>query len=569
MSEQPLPEPEQIKRESRYLRGTLRESVADRATGALHDDDTHLSKFHGLYQQDDRDLRNERRLQKLEPHYQFMLRLRLPGGVLSPEQWLGLDEIADRYADGSLRLTTRQTFQFHRVFKENLPALIQALDKLGLDSRGACGDVNRNVISSVNPHLSHSHRQVYDDAVRISEQLKWRSAAYEETWLDQAPKQSEENEEPFYSHLYLPRKFKVALTLAPHNDCDVLANDVGLIGIEEHGKLVGYNIAVGGGLGMTYGESGTYPRLASPVGFVPVERVVEACETIAAIQRDHGCRTDRAHARFKYTIDDYGLEWFAERFAEYSDAPLEPLRPYELTDTGDHFGWLEDEQGFHHLTLFIRSGRVRDFESPQLRTALREIAQVHTGEFRVTCNQNLIIARVDKQTKDAIARIVDHYGLDDGTRQTPLVRDAISCVAFPTCGLAMAESERYLPELTEKLEALMTETGIAGEPIKLRISGCPNGCARPYMGEIGLTGKAPGRYNLYLGADTGGQRLNRLYRENIDEAEILANLKPLLERFANEREEKDGFGDFLYRSEILIPDEGPESFHQPLIARSG
>lgn len=568
MSNNDLPLAEQIKRESRYLRGTLHESLADRATGALRDEDTHLSKFHGLYQQDDRDLREERRQQKLEPHYQFMLRLRLPGGVLTPTQWLGLDEVADRFADGSLRLTTRQTFQFHRVFKENLAPLVQHIDSLGLDSRGACGDVNRNVVTNVNPHLSSSHAKVYEHAVQISERLKWRSRAYEETWLNEAPKARDgDEEEPFYTYRYLPRKFKVAIALPPHNDCDVLANDIGLIAIENDGEIAGYNIAVGGGLGMTYGETGTYPRLATPVGFVPVDQVVNACEAIVAIQRDHGCRTDRAHARFKYTLDDYGLDWFKERFAEVHGTPLEPLRDYTLRDSGDQFGWTEDDQSRHHLTLFIPSGRIRDFEQVKLRTALRSIAKVHSGEFRITCNQNLIIACVSEQEKSAIQKLVDHYGLDDGSKSSPLARNAISCVAFPTCGLAMAESERYLPELSQKIYELMAEAGIGDEVIQLRVSGCPNGCARPYLGEIGLTGKAPGKYNLYLGADTGGNRLNRLYRENIDEKRILADLKPLFERFAQERDIDEGFGDFLYRSNILGPNSGPEDFHQPLIAR--
>ncbi len=566
MSER-LPEAEQIKRDSRYLRGNLRESLANKATGALREEDTHLSKFHGLYQQDDRDLREERRHQKLEPHFQFMLRLRLPGGVLTPNQWLGLDEVAEHFADGSLRLTTRQTFQFHRVFKENLAPLIQHLDKLGLDSRGACGDVNRNVVISVNPHLSASHQTVYETAVQISERLNWRSAAYEEVWLNQPEKQTEEEEEPFYTYRYLPRKFKVAIALPPHNDCDVLANDIGLIAIEKEGKILGYNIAVGGGMGMTYGDRATYPRLATPVGFVPADQVVDACEAIVAIQRDHGCRTNRAHARFKYTLDDYGLDWFGEQFAEVHGQPLEALRDYTLTDSGDRFGWTEDDEGFHHLTLFIPSGRIRDFEHLKLRTALRTIAKIHSGEFRITCNQNLIIARVRGKERSAIQKLVDQYGLDDGSQSTPLARNAISCVAFPTCGLAMAESERYLAELTDKVHALMEDAGIGQEIIQLRVSGCPNGCARPYLGEIALTGKAPGKYNLYLGADTGGRRLNRLYLENIDESQILAELKPLLERFAQERNVGEGFGDFLYRCNILAPNSGPEDFHQPLIAR--
>lgn len=569
-SDTPVPEAEQIKCESRYLRGTLRESLADPVTGALRDDDTHLSKFHGIYQQDDRDLRDERRRQKLEPRYQFMLRLRLPGGVLSPEQWLGLDAIADEFADGSLRLTTRQTFQFHRIYKRYLVPLIRRLDELGLDSRGACGDVNRNVVTSVNPHLSHLHRQAYEAAVAISERLCWRSRSYEETWLGKEPVEDpgEEEEEPFYGYRYLPRKFKVALTVPPHNDCDVLANDIGLVAVEEDGKLAGWNIAVGGGMGMAYGNAATYPRLATFSGFVPPERIVDACEAIAAIQRDNGDRSDRAHARFKYTIDDHGLDWFREQFAQYHGQAMEPPREVDLRDSGDTPGWVEGADGRHHLTLFIYSGRVMDREGQELRTALREIARVHTGEFRVTCNQNLIIAGVEAEQRHVIQELVDEYGLDDGSRGSRLRHRAISCVAFPTCGLAMAESERYLPTLVEKIEALMTEADLGDEEILLRVSGCPNGCARPYLGEIGLTGKAPGKYSLFLGADRGGNRMNRLYRENIDEEAILETLRPLLQRYATEREPGEGFGLFLLRAGILEEASGPSAFHEPLIARS-
>lgn len=566
-----LPEAEHVKRQSHYLRGTLDESLADRATGAVSDDDTNLIKFHGIYQQDDRDLRDERRKQKLEPRFQFMIRLRLPGGVLTPGQWLGLDEVADKFADGSLRLTTRQTFQFHEVFKEDLRPLVQHLNVLDLDSRGACGDVNRNVVTNVNPHLSRAHRQVNDLAWAISERLRWRSGAYDETWLGASPpaELTEEGQEPFYTYRYLPRKFKVAIALPPYNDCDVLANDVGLIAIVENDEIVGFNVAVGGGMGMSYGDTATYPRLASPVGFIPADDIVDACEAIAAVQRDHGCRANRAHARFKYTLDDHGLEWFKEHFAEYHGKPLESLRDYQLTDSGDHFGWVEDQEGHHHLTLFIPSGRVRDFEHLKLRSALREIARVHNGEFRITCNQNIMIARVTAEEKKAIQNLIDRYGLDDGSRSTALARHAISCVAFPTCGLAMAEAERYMPELTGKLETLLEETGVGPELIQLRVSGCPNGCARPYLGEIALTGKAPGKYNLYLGADRSGQRMNRLYRENIDEPQILAALRPLFTRYALEKNDNEGFGDFLYRTELFDDEVGSKGFHDALIARDG
>ena len=573
MSEQhqtDLPAAERIKRESRYLRGTLLDSLADPVTGALRDEDTHLSKFHGLYQQDDRSLREERRHQKLEPRYQFMLRLRLPGGIVTPEQWLGLDELCGRYADGSLRLTSRQTFQFHRIFKRHLRDFMQGMAELELDSRGACGDVNRNVVTNINPSLSKAHKQLHQWATQISERLSWRSAAYEETWLDSTPepKSSDEEEEPFYSHLYLPRKFKIAMALPPRNDCDVLANDIGLIAIEEQGEIVGFNIAVGGGMGMSYGNTRTYPRIASPVGFVPADQVVDACEAIVAIQRDYGDRSDRTHARFKYTLDDRGLDWFQEQFESYHGTALEPLRDYRLETRGDDFGWLEDQQGQHHLTLLIPSGRIKDTDHDKLRTGIREIARRHKGNLQITCNQNLVIANVPADERATIEQLVADYQLEDGSRSSPLNRQAISCVAFPTCGLAMAESERYLPELVGKVEALMAETGLENEAIHLRVSGCPNGCARPYLGEIALTGKALGKYNLFLGADTGGQRLNRLYKENIDEQEILGSLKPLFEQFAQKRRKDEGFGDFLYRSGLLPEETTPVVFHQPLIAKT-
>lgn len=559
-----LPEAEIIKRESRYLRGTIAEGLADEATGALSDADTKLTKFHGSYQQDDRDLRDERRRQKLEPLHMFMLRLRLPGGVLTSDQWLGLDQLADECANHSLRLTTRQTFQFHGVFKHKLQPLIQKVNELGLDSRGACGDVNRNVVSNVNPHESSLHAEIHRTACAISERLRWRSRAYAEIWLgdEQVHEISEEEEEPFYGHAYLPRKFKIALAVPPENDCDVFANDIGLIAIVKDGAIQGFNIAVGGGMGMTYGEPGTYPRLATVAGFVPVDQVEDACQAIAAIQRDHGSRTDRNHARFKYTLDDHGLDWFHEQFREYHGQAMEPVRDYHFERNGDRFGWVEGENGNSHLTLLVNSGRISDFDGYPLRTGLREIARIHTGEFRVTCNQNLMIANVTPDNRERIQALVDEYGLDDGTRATPLNRNAMSCVAFPTCALAMAESERSLPSLVSRLEAMMAKAGLADTAINLRVTGCPNGCARPYLAEIGLTGKALGKYNLYLGADFSGQRMNRLYRENIDEETIFGILDPLFHRYAGEGQPGEAFGDFLVRTGIVDDDRGPAVFHQ-------
>ncbi|MBR9871980.1 assimilatory sulfite reductase (NADPH) hemoprotein subunit [Marinobacter sp.] len=561
-----LPEAEVIKRESDYLRGTILEGLADKATGALPEDDTKLTKFHGSYQQDDRDLRDERRRQKLEPLYQFMVRLRLPGGVLSSQQWLGLDKIADECANSTLRLTTRQTFQFHGIFKEKMQSFMRMVSHLGLDTRGACGDVNRNVISNVNPQLSHLHQEVHDLSLAISDRLRWRSGAYGEVWLgEERVAELGQEEEPFYGHKYLPRKFKIALAIPPENDCDVFANDIGLIAIIHEGRILGFNVVVGGGMGLTYGDPATYPRLATMAGYVPKEKIVDACEAICAIQRDYGCRTNRAHARFKYTVDDHGMDWFQERFTEYHGTSFERPRSFSLTSNGDRFGWVEGEGDLHHLTLLIPTGRVADTEEGgQIRTGLRKIAEVHDGNFRITCNQNLVIAGVSSEQRPKINAIVEEYGLDAGNRSTPLRQHSMACVAFPTCGLAMAESERFLPGFVGQIEQLMSEEGLEPDAINVRITGCPNGCARPYLGEIGLTGKALGKYNLYLGADFSGQRMNRLYRENIDVDTILAELRPLLRDYREKRLENEYFGDFLVRTGVVEAERTPAMLHQAI-----
>jgi sulfite reductase (NADPH) hemoprotein beta-component len=563
-----LPEAELLKLNSHYLRGRIEEGLADMATGAISDDDNKLLKFHGSYMQDHRDLRDERRHQKLEPLYSFMVRLRLPGGVLTPQQWLGLDEIAGDCANGALRLTTRQTFQFHEILKKDLKTLMQQVNKLLLDSKGACGDVNRNVVTGINPHQSNIHAEVYQIAKDISDRLCWQSGAYGEIWLGEEPiYQSGEPEEPFYGDVYLPRKFKIAIAVPPDNDCDVLANDIGLIAVVDNGKLQGFNIAVGGGFGMSYGEQATYPRLATVAGYVPADQAVDACQAIAAIQRDFGDRSNRAHARFKYTIDDNGLDWFIEQFAEYHGQPLQTAREFELEHNGDRFGWTVGDNGQAHLTLYIPGGRVADTEQSALRTALREIAAVHQGEFRVTCNQNLMIANISAEQRAEIEALVEKYQLDDGSKGPALRLNAMACVALPTCGLAMAEAERYLPEFLNKLEKIVVDAGLPDQLINIRMTGCPNGCARPYLGEIGLTGKALGKYNLYLGADFSGQRLNRLYLENVDENTILETLKPMIQQFASERHEGEYFGDFLVRQGIVGEERTPAMMHEPLISQ--
>jgi len=560
---------EAIKQASGRLRGTLLKSLANEVTGALNDDDQTLIKYHGSYQQDDRDIREERRQQKLEPAHAFMIRTRTPGGVVTPAQWLKLDAIATTYAERGLRITTRQTFQFHGVIKRELKATMQAINAALIDTFAACGDVNRNVAVAANPLQSRLHATVYAQAAALSAHLLPNTRAYYEIWLDEERiAGSGEEAEPIYGTTYLPRKFKIGFAIPPYNDIDVFAQDLGFIAIAERDTLVGYNVSIGGGMGATHGDAETYPRLGDVIGFVTPDRVAAVAEAVVTAQRDHGNRAVRKRARLKYTIDDHGLEWFKAEVERRAGFALAPARPFGFVHNGDRFGWVEGDDGRAHLTLRIAAGRIWDRDGLRHLSGLREIARTLTergepaefehAEFRMTPNQNLVIAGVPADQRARIDALVAEYGLDGYRNASPLRLNAIACVALPTCGLAMAEAERYLPALLTKVEAVLDTHGLRDAPINLRISGCANGCSRPYLGEIALVGKAPGRYNLMLGADHRGQRLNTLYRENIDETDIIKALDPLLARYAGERETGEGFGDFLVRSDVVrIPKHIP------------
>jgi len=543
-----------IKKASRGLRGTLVESLADPLTGAIRDADTQLIKFHGSYMQDDRDLRAEREHQKLEPAYSFMIRTRLPGGICSPAQWLGLSKLARTYGTGSLRLTTRQAFQLHGVIKKDLKQTMQAMNAVLVDSIAACGDVNRNVMASTNPVESHVHQEVYDWSVKLSEHLKPRTRAYHEIWLNGEKLVGPAEEEPILGQLYLPRKFKTAVVVPPYNDVDVYSQDLGFIAILDGGKLIGFNLTVGGGLGATHGEPQTYPRLADLIGFLTPDQVLKVAETVVMIQRDFGDRSERKHARFKYTIADRGVDWFKAELFKRLGYTLEPARAFQFTTQGDRFGWLRGHDGRWHLTLRIESGRVVDRPGAPFLTGLEKIAAIHQGDFRLTANQNLIIANVPASECMNIDKLVADYGLGKTLFTSPVRRDALACVALPTCGLAMAEAERYLPGFVDRVDELLAKHGLRDIPLTVRITGCPNGCARPYLAEIALIGRAPGRYTLRLGADAVGSRLNVLYRDNIDEASIVSALDELLARYAAQRHTDERFGDFLWRANVLKPE---------------
>ncbi len=540
---------ETMKVESDQLRGTIAEGLAAPLTAAVPGDDIKLMKFHGLYQQDDRDIRDERRRQKLEPAYRFMARVRLPGGVLTPSQWLKLDALARDHAGNTLRLTTRQTFQLHHLHKKNLRAVMQGLRDVLLDTKAACGDDARGVMASINPALSALHAEVYTLARAASDHATPKTGAYPEIWYgEERQARGEGPEEPMYGRTYMPRKFKIGFVIPPVNDIDVHAQDLGFIAIVEDGRLVGFNVAVGGGMGRTDQAPKTYPRLASVIGFVAKDRVIETCDAVMGVQRDYGDRADRSRARFKYTVDDKGLDWIKAAIEDRLGFALEAARPYAFTTNGDTLGWQRGEDGREHYTLRVENGRVRNFEAVALFDGLRAVAEAHRGTFRVTPNQNLVIAEVEAADRPAIAALLNAHGLDALNGGSGLRRNSMACVALPTCGLAMAESERYLPVLTDKIDAILAAHGLSDEPITIRMTGCPNGCARPYIAEIALTGRAPGKYNLYLGGGFAGQRLNKMVLENVAEPAILALLGKVIADFAGNRRPGEHFGDFAIRA---------------------
>lgn len=548
---QKLHDNERIKIESNFLRGKLVEGLNDNTTGSFPSDEVQLVKFHGLYQQDDRDRRAERKQQKLEPLYSFLLRARLPGGVVTPQQWLEIDRVAEELTDaGSIRITTRQTFQYHGIFKRNLKSVFQELKfKANIDAIFTAGDVNRNTICTSNPEQSELHTQVYELSKQISEHFLPKSNAYAEIWLD-GEKMLETEQEPIYGETFLPRKFKIAVALPPYNDVDIHANDLNFIAIIENEQITGYNVVVGAGLGMTHGDKTTFPRLGDDFGFIAADKVIEIAEAVVTTQRDLGGRVSRSHARTKYTLETHGVEKFKSEVEKRSGITFAAPGAYEFTERGDRIGWVKGIDDKWHLTVFIENGRILDFIGKPLKSGLVKIAKVHQGTFRMTANQNLIIASVPEAQKETIEALARECGLiDDST--TDQRKYSMACVALPTCPLAMAEAERYLPGLTDDVEALLTKHGIAKDKIILRVTGCPNGCGRSMLAEIGLIGKAPGRYNLYLGGNTNGTRLPKMYKENIDEATIVATLDDLIGRWARERNQDECFGDFSIRTGIV------------------
>ncbi|MEQ5127359.1 assimilatory sulfite reductase (NADPH) hemoprotein subunit [Providencia alcalifaciens] len=547
-----LADSERMKQQSNYLRGTIKDDLKNGLTGGFDGDNFLLIRFHGMYQQDDRDIRAERAEQKLEPRHAMMLRCRLPGGIITPKQWLDIDKFASEHTlYGSIRITNRQTFQFHGILKGDVKPAHQMLSHVGLDALATANDVNRNVLCTSNPVQSELHQQAYEWAKKISEHLLPRTSAYAEIWLDKE-KIVTTDEEPILGQTYLPRKFKTTVVIPPLNDVDLHANDMNFVAIAEKGQLIGFNVLVGGGLAMTHGDTNTFPRLASEFGFIPLDKTLAIAEAIVTTQRDWGNRTDRKNAKTKYTLERVGIEVFKAEVEKRAGVQFEAIRPYQFTERGDQIGWLKGIDNRWHLTLFVENGRLIDLADKPLKTGVAEIAKIHKGDFRLTANQNLIVAGIAEEDKETIEKIAIEHGLmsSEVTRQR---ENSMACVSFPTCPLAMAEAERFLPEFVTQVENIMAAHHVADEHIVLRVTGCPNGCGRAMLAEVGLVGKALDRYNLHLGGNRIGTRIPRMYKENISSIEILAIMDELIGRWAVERQPNEGFGDYLIRANVVKP----------------
>ena len=549
----PISKNELLKQSIPTLAGNIAATLADPAADRFSEDDTQFTKFHGIYQQDDRDLR------KTAKKFIMMIRSRIPGGVMTANQWIVFDDLATHYGNNTLRVTTRQCIQFHGVVKSGLGPLIKKINESLLSTLAACGDVNRNVTASPTPATTKAREDVYADALRTALALAPVTPAYHAIWIDNVQLNLEDAanknfNDPLYGQTYLPRKFKISFVVPPVNDMDLFTNDLGFIAIVENDKLVGYNVAVGGGMGRSHGNVQTFPRLADVIGFVTPENVIAVARAVLTTFRDFGDRVNRKHARFKYVVEERGVEFIRNEISRRAGLSVAPARAYEFTTTGDLYGWHRAVDGSQFLTLFVETGRIKDVVGHTLKTALRQVAEKFPHlEFRLSANQNVILANVPDADRPRINALLATHGVKVENQTSVLHAASMACPALPTCGLALAESERMLPGLIDRIEKLGGELGLGGEEIIIRSTGCPNGCARPYMAEIAFVGKAPGRYQLCLGGNAAGTRLNRVFKDTVKDPEIESELRPLFTRWRDERLPGERFGDFCSR--IVLPEQ--------------
>jgi sulfite reductase (ferredoxin) len=545
---QPRPESkvELAKRRGHHLRGTIADTLASDATH-FGSDDVSLLKFHGTYQQDDRDERKAREATGADKAWSFMVRVAIPAGAVTAEQYLALDALADRRANGTLRVTTRQGFQFHGVLKGDLKATIAGINQELLTTISACGDVQRNVMGCSAPLGNADHAAVRAVAEALARELRPASRAYHEIWLDGEKQVTTEVEEPFYGTQYLPRKFKTAVGLSNDNCVDIWAQDVGLLAIVDQGRIRGFNLLVGGGLGMTHHKADTTARLAEPLGFVPTEHGVEAVRIVAAIFRDAGNRSDRRHARLKYLLAEWGLDRFREEFQRRATFELTPPVALPSLPYHDHLGRHRQADGRWFYGVFVQSGRIADTGESRLKTALREIVERFRPGVHLTAQQNLLLTDLDAASVDEVERHLRQHGVTPAGELSAVRRFSMACPALPTCGLAVAESERAIPGILAELESELTSLGLRDAPLTVRMTGCPNGCARPYTADLAFVGRSLGLYNVYVGGGLAGDRVVDLFRADVRIEDLLAVVRPLLVRWATEREGTEGLGDFYQR----------------------
>jgi len=532
------------------LQGTIAQTLADGAAEKFSEDDYEFLKFHGIYQQDDRDQR------KVAKHYIMMVRTKFPGGVLSAAQYVACDDLVSKYANNTMRITTRQDFQFHGIVKSNLRQTMKALNDALISTIAACGDVERNVMAPPTPATSPLVDEVLAEAGRLSQALAPKTPAYHSIWLEGQPLNLNEPAnanfvDPLYEKRYLPRKFKTAFVIPPLNDIDIFTNDLGFVVIVENGRLAGYNLLAGGGMGMSHGNAQTFPRLADVIGFIKPEQLEAAAKAVVTIHRDFGDRTNRKHARLKYVLEDRGVEWFRTELEQRAGIKLGPARPFEFTKQGDLLGWHQQTNGQYFLGLFVENGRIRDADVYRLKTGLRKVVERFEPEVRLTASQNLLLVNVPAEKKDELDRVLEEHGVSAGNPFSRTRLASMACPALPTCGLALAESERVMPDIVTRIEGLLAELGLQNEELIIRMTGCPNGCARPYMAEIAFVGKGPNKYQFYLGGNEAGTRLNRVYKETVKADDLMNELRLVLARFARERHKGERFGDFCER--VLWP----------------
>jgi sulfite reductase (ferredoxin) len=522
---------EAIKRESRALRGAIAESLE---TGGAHFDggDVQLLKFHGIYQQENRDARKERKAADRERAYQFMLRTRVPGGVLTARQYLAEDELAQRFGNGSLRITTRQGLQLHGLLKGDLRRVVHELTDVLLSSLAACGDVNRNVMACPAVPRSPAAEEVQQFARELAQHFTPVTSAYNEIWIDgeklDIPELEPRAVDPIYGATYLPRKFKMAVTLPDDNCVDAYTQDLAFVASVHGGHVVGYTVLAGGGMGMTHGKSATFPRLATPLAFVRPAGALAVAEAVVTAQRDFGDRENRKHARLKYLVEDRGIAWLRAEVERRIGVTLEDPATFAFGDVDDHLGWVEQPDGRWSLGVHVLSGRIADANGTNLRSALRGVIAAFAPAIRLTPQQNVLLLDIDANDREAIEALLQAQGIAADPRALGIRRDALACPAIPTCGLALAESERALPGLLHEIDSLIDELGLREERISIRMTGCPNGCARPYMGDIGIVGRSKDLYDVYTGGDFANTRLSTLYRSAVPRADIVATLREYL-----------------------------------------